>query len=160
MLRRPSLTPISGNKTPRKELDLLTKGKIAGEAELGVTCTQIGRNLNVPRITVQSFLGRLQTTPSGVNKPRSGRPPLTTPREARILLRQLRSEPKVTWRQVKRNTGINLDPRTLNVTLRAHGISHWLALKRPKLTSKIALLRLKWAIKHKDWTVDQWRKVI
>ncbi len=30
MLRRTPLTPISGNKAPRKELDLLTKGKIAG----------------------------------------------------------------------------------------------------------------------------------
>ncbi len=26
MFRRPSVTPISGNKTPRKELSLLTKG--------------------------------------------------------------------------------------------------------------------------------------
>ena len=101
MLRRPSLTPISGNKTVRKELDLLTKGKIAGEAELGVTCIQIDRNLNVSRTTVQSFLGKLQTTPSGVNKSRLGRPSLITPAEARLLLRQLRSEPKFTWRQLK-----------------------------------------------------------
>ena len=139
---------------------MLTKGEISGQAKLGLTSTQIARSLDVPQSTVRSVLERLQTTPSGVNKPRSGRPSLTTPREARILLRQLRSEPKVTWRQLKRNTGINLDPRTLNVILRAHGISHWLALKRPKLTPKIALLRLKWAIKHKDWTVDQWRKII
>ena len=160
MLRRAPLTTISGNKPPRKELDLLTKGKIAGEAELGATPTQISRNLNVPRTTINGVLGRLYTAPSGVNKPRSGRPISITPRAARILLRQLRSEPKTTWRKLKKNTGIDLDPRTLNATLRAHGISHWLALKRPKLTPRIALLRLKWAKIHKDWTVDQWGKVI
>jgi transposase len=160
MLRRAPLTPISGNKTVRKELDLLIKGKIAGQAELGATFTQISRNLNVPRTTVHEVLSRLQTTSFGVNKPRSGRPLSITPRAVRILLRQLRSEPKITWRQLKTNTGIDLDARTLNATLRAHGISHWLALKRPKLTSEAARLRLIWAKTHKDWTVNQWRKVI
>ncbi len=37
MLRRAPLTTISGNKSLRKELDLLTKGKIAEEAKLEVT---------------------------------------------------------------------------------------------------------------------------
>jgi hypothetical protein len=44
MLRRASLTTISGNKTLTKELDLLTKGKITGQAELGATPTQISRS--------------------------------------------------------------------------------------------------------------------
>ncbi len=160
MLRRAPLTSISGNKTPRKELSLLAKGEISGQAKLGLTPTQIARSLDVPPSTVRSVLGRLQTTPSGVNKSRSGRPLSITPRAARVLLRQLRSEPKITWRQLKTNIGIDLDARTLNATLRAHEISHWLALKRPKLTPEAALLRLKWAKNHKDWTVDQWRKVI
>ncbi len=160
MLRRAPLSTISGNKTPRKELDLLTKGKITGQAELGATPTQISRNLNVPRTTINGVLGRLCTAPSGVNKPRSGRPLSITPLAARILLRQLRSEPKITWRQLKTKTGIDLDARTLNATLRAHVISHWLALKRPKLTPEAARLRLKWAEKHKSWTVDQWGNVI
>jgi transposase len=160
MFRRPPLTSISGNKTPRKELSLLTKGEISGQAKLGLTPTQIARSLDVPPSTVRSVLGRLQTTPSGANKSRSGRPLSITPRAARILLRQLRSEPKITWRQLKTNTGIDLDARTLNATLRAHGISHWLALRRPKLTPEVALLRLKWAEKHVDWTVDQWGQVI
>ena len=160
MLRRASLTPISGNKTSRKELSLLTKGEISEQAKLGLKPTQIGRNLNVPRTIVQSVLGRLQTTSFGANEPRSGRPISITPRAARILLRQLRSEPKITWRQLKMNIGIDLNARTLNATLRAHGISHWLALRRPKLTPEVALLRLKWAKKHKDWIVNQWDNVI
>jgi len=53
-----------------------------------------------------------------------------------------------------------LNARTLNATLRAHEISHWLALKRSKLTSEAARLRLKWAKTHEDWIVNQWRKVI
>ncbi len=150
MLRRTSLTPISGNKTSRKELSLLIKGQISGQAQLGLKFTQIGRNLNVPRTIVQCVLRRLQTTFFEVNELRSGRPISITPRAVRILLRQLRSKPKIIWRQLKTNIGINLNARTLNATLRGHGISHWLALKRPKLTPEVARLRLKWAKTHED----------
>ncbi len=69
MLRRASLTTVSGNKTLRKELDLLTKGKITGQAELEATSTQISRNLNVPP-TINGVLGRLYTALVEVNKPR------------------------------------------------------------------------------------------
>ncbi len=160
MFRRPSLTSISGNKTSRKELSLLAKGEISGQAKLGLTPTQIARSLNVPPSTVRSVLKRLQTTSFEVNKSRSGRLLSIISRAARILLRQLRSKPKITWRQLKTNIGIDLNARTLNATLRAHGISHWLTLKRSKLTSEAALLRLKWAKNHKDWIMNQWRKFI
>ena len=124
MPERTPLGPINGNKTPRKELDLLTKGKIAGQAELGATPTQIGRILNVPKSTIQSVLERLQTTPSGVNKPRSGRPSIITPRATRALLRQVRLNPKVKWNELKTITGLQVDRSTLQRTLRAHGIFH------------------------------------
>ena len=158
--RRKALASISGNETHRKELDLLTKGKIAGQAELGATCSQIGRNLNVSRTTVQTVLQRLQTTPSGVNKPRSGMPSIITPRASRALLRHVRNNPKTTWKQLKRDTDLDVSRETLLRTLKAHGISHWLALRRPHLTPEITKIRLKWAREHEHWTLDQWRKVI
>lgn len=139
---------------------MLTKGRIAGQADLGATPTQIGRNLNVPRTTVESILKRLETTPTGFNKLRSGRPPIITPRATRSILRIVRSNPKIKWRELKLATGLQVDRTTLQCTLRTHGISHWLALKRPKLTPEIARIRLTWAEKHENWTVNQWRKVI
>ncbi len=96
MLRRTPLTSISDNKASRKELDLLTKEKIAGQSELEAGLTQIERNLNIPRITVQSVLRRLETTSSGVNKVRSGRPTVITSRGSRALLRYVRLNPKTT----------------------------------------------------------------
>lgn len=160
MLKRTSLAPISGNKTNRKKLDLLTKGKIAEQAQLEATLTQVSRSLSVPRSTIYSVLKKLQTTPFEVNKLRSGRPSVITPRAERKLLRQVRLKPKITWVHLKRNTRLHFDSRTLQRVLNAHGISHWLALERPKLTPEVAQLRLRWTLKHKDWTVNQWRKVI
>ncbi len=160
MLRRASLTTISGNKIFRKKLDLLTKERITRQAELEATLIQISRNLSVSCIIINEVLERLCTAFFEVNKLRSERSLSITSWAARILLRQLRSKSKIIWRQLKMNIEIDLNARTLNVTLRAHEISHWLALKRPKLTSEAARLRLKWAEKHKSWTVNQWDNVI
>ena len=155
MFKRSSLTSISDNKTSRKKLSLLVKDEISEQAKLDLTLTQIARSLNVLSSIVRSVLRRLQTTLFEVNKFRSERLLSITSRAARVLLRQLRSKSKIIWRQLKTNIGINLNARTLNATLRAHEISHWLALKRSKLTPEAALLRLKWAKNHKDWIVNQ-----
>ncbi len=160
MLRRASLTTISDNKISRKKLDLLTKEKIMRQAELEATLTQISCNLNVSRIIINEVLERLCTAFFEVNKLRSERSLSITSQAARILLRQLRSKSKIIWRQLKMNIEIDLNARTLNATLRAHEISHWLALRRSKLTSEVALLRLKWTKKHKNWIVNQWDNVI
>ncbi len=90
MLRRTPLTSISGNKASRKELDLLTKGKIADQSELEAELTQIERNLNISRIIVQSVLRRLETTFFEVNKIRSNRLTVITFRNSRALLRYVR----------------------------------------------------------------------
>ena len=65
MLKRKALALIFDNETHQKKLDLLTKDKIAGQAKLRATLTQIGRNLNVSQITVQSVLQRLKTISLG-----------------------------------------------------------------------------------------------
>ena len=67
MFIRAPLASISGNKTLRKELSLFDISQIAGLFRADLTLTQIHRNLNVPRIKIQSVLGRLRTEPSGIN---------------------------------------------------------------------------------------------
>ncbi len=145
MLRRASLTSISDNKTSRKKLSLLIKDSISDQTQLDLKLTQIEWNLNISRIIIQCILKRLQTTFFEVNELRSERLISIIFRAARILLCQLWSKFKIIWRQLKINIEIDLNVRTLNATLRAYKISHWLALKRSKLTSEAALLQLKWA---------------
>ena len=121
--------PLLGNKTPRQELDLLNKGKIVGQAELGATPTQISRNLSVPRSTIYRVLKQLHTPPSRANKPRSRRPSVLTPRDILLLVYHVRLEPKIKWAKLKSDTGLNFNSRTLERVLEANEISHWLPLK-------------------------------
>ncbi len=154
MLRRTSLTLISDNKTFRKKLSLLIKDQISGQTQLNLKLTQIEWNLNVSRIIIQCVLRKLQTTFFEVNELRSERLISITLHAVRILLRQLRLKSKIIWRQLKMNIEIDLNARTLNATLRAYEISHWLAFKRSKLTSEAARLQLKWAKTHEDWIMN------
>ena len=101
MLRRAPLASISSNKTPRKELSIFDKGQISGLFRASLTLTQIHRNLNISSSTIRSVLGRLDTQFTEVNKLRSERPHVITLRAARLLVRQMRLTPKVTWRKLK-----------------------------------------------------------
>ena len=154
MLRRASLTTISDNKTLRKKLNLLTKEKIIRQTELEVTLTQISWNLNVSCIIINEVLERLCIALFEVNKLRSEKSLSIISWAARILLHQSRLKSKIIWRQLKMNIEIDLNARTLNATLRAYEISHWLALKRLKLTSEAARLWLKWAKRHENWIMN------
>ena len=165
MPKRSPLTPISANKTPRRELSTFTKGQISGLARSGLARaglipTEIHHQLNVPRTTIQRFLQREQTVPSGENRSRCDRPPVVTPRAVRSVLRYVRINPKTSWNQVKTALGLKICRQTFNKVLKNNGIAHWIALRRPKLTPALANLRLNWARKHEDWTVEQWKTVI
>ena len=124
MLKRASLTPISDNRTPRKEHDLLTKGQILNQAKVGLTFSQISRNLKLPRISVRDILRRLNTDFTGINKSRSGRLSILSSRDNRALIRYVRHDPKVTWRQIKIDIGLNFDTGILRRTLKINEISH------------------------------------
>ena len=71
MLRRALLASIPDNKTPKKELSLFDPGRKADLSRANLTSTEIHRNLDVPRTTIQSILGRLHTDFSGFNERRT-----------------------------------------------------------------------------------------
>ena len=45
-------------------------------------------------------------------------------------------------------------------TLKEHGIINWIAKKRPLLTEEHAAKRLAFALKYRDWTYEEWSRVI
>ena len=61
----------------RKELSEWDKRRIEGRSEY-MTDMEIGRELNVPRQTISSFLTRLKSRHSLENLSRPGRPRITT----------------------------------------------------------------------------------
>ena len=51
-------------------------------------------------------------------------------------------------------------PFAPSIACRQHNIKKWLAKKRPKLKPEHAKARLQWALAHKDWTAEDFQRVI
>jgi transposase len=95
----------------------------------------------------------------------SGRPRETTPSDDRFLLIQCKKNRKRTAvdlnREIKNKDGTpKVSVWTTRRTLVEGGFPARKALKKPFLTKPQRKARLRWAKAHKDWTAEQWSKVL
>ena len=56
------------------------------------------------------------------------------------------------------NSEISVD--TLRYALKKRGYKRYVALRKPPLSAKNKEDRLRWAIEHLDWTINQWKLII
>jgi len=75
------------------------------------------------------------------------------------MLRAVRQEPMLTYAQLKAKLGFQVSRKTYYRILKRHGITNWLAKKRPLLEEDHAKARLTWAKGHKDWSFDEWKHI-
>ena len=98
-----------------------------------------------------SFVGR---------KPRAKRGHKTSIQEDRLLLRIAKQNLSVPLNDITNISELPISRSTL--TRRLEEVELYSRVKRhkPYISEKNMQLRLEWAILHKDWTPDQWNKVI
>ena len=126
-----------------------------------------------PDRTVQRFLKRKQADPKKMGTDRRannrGRPRKTTEREDRLIVRSVlgsffnRSK---SGEDIARDFNRNyreednyLSTSTIKRILNRAGYNGYVATKKPLLTEANKQKRLAWAEKHKNWTVEDWKKV-
>ena len=143
----------------RKQLTNVQKGGIIALSQ-HYKPARIGRELSIPRKTVDSFLNRFQQRSSVENLPRSGRPRKTSSTGDRWLKRTVLTETKLPLQELKSICNIPVSIRTIQRRLREDDIRKWKAVKRALLSEKHARDRLRWAREHQHWTVEEWAKVI
>ena len=154
---RKALAPISNNiRAPNSELSPYIRGKIIGLADAGISQYQIASRFDLSRATIQSTLRRDLSQQDGKSSKRSGRPSIVTPQTRRLILRNVRKDPKISKKELHSYIGTNLSMQTMHRILKTEGITKWRAKKRPILTEEHAAARLAWALEHKDWTRKEW----
>ena len=70
------------------------------------------------------------------------------------------TETRLPFKELKSIANIPISEQTIRRRFQEEGIRKWRGLKRPLLNSKHAKQRLQWAREHKDWTVEDWAKVV
>ncbi len=159
-VQRVPLAPIDSNRSLKKELSLWQRSEIQTYRHIGLTNEHIGRLTNCTPGTVATTLQLNTLRKNGETRPRSGRPPILTRGDKRLILRIIQRNPKLTYAALKIETGLTVSKSTLYRMFKDEGISNWLVKKRPLITPEVAVKRLQWAKKYRNWTWDEWRKII
>jgi transposase-like protein len=137
---------------------------VALHNEANVTVTQLARDFDVNRRTVQRLLQKHQATHSVDDLPRSGRPTVSTLRDDRALVRMSSANPQQVSRQLRQRWhhehGVQASVDTVKRRLRSVGLMGRIAVKKPLLTERHRIARLAWARERQHWTVEEWRNVV
>ncbi len=154
------LTPISGNSSCRKELTPYERGLIVGRSFRGASTAEIQKEFLVPESTIRSTISQAPLLNHSVSKPRSGRSKCCSLCEQWHIIHTAQVKPKIIYQELIKLTGVNCSKLTVYWILKKYELTNWLVKKRPLLQKKNAVKRLAWVKKRKDWTNDNWVKVI
>lgn len=133
---------------------------ILGRHRGGEKPKSISTDLQIPLQTVYSTIQRSTSRSHCESKPRAGRPKIINDTAKRAIIRHIKKNPFLSYEELINTLQLSISRRTLYTVLNESGYGKWKAQKRPKLTPEAAKCRYDWALKHKDWTYDQWSTVI
>jgi len=152
----------SSYNMPYKRLSQQDLFTISGMSKAGMNPTAIGRAMGFARTTVASALKRLEADPQSTPHPVRGRPRKWTLRDVRVLKRLVRQNRRTSWRQMAlfHARRIGLSARTLRRILAKFDYKKHLAVRKPALTAKHVRARLQFARAHRDWTPEDWARVV
>ena len=151
---------ISENVTHWKELSSYEREILIKQASQEVTPVSLTKITKVPQITIIFTLFQADIRLTGVSKPWSERLKLLSVRDCRHITRIARLTPEISYQEIQEKTELACSRKTVYRVLKDYGLTNWLAKKRPKLSPAVAGKRLEWALTHKDWTYEDWIKVI
>ena len=97
---------------------------------------EIGRELNIPRQTISSFVHRLDERQYSENLSHPGRPRKTSARADRHLIRSALSDTRQPLAELQSINNIEVSERTIHRRLHAAHIQKWRAVNRALLTKK------------------------
>ena len=142
-------------------LDPTTRNVGIGRFQAGQSQNDVARTLNVNLSTISRLWNRLQQTGSSNDRPRSGRPCITTPGKDRyIWVFHLRNRTVFASTTAVGIPGLRwISSQTVRNRLRQHGIRP----RRPYFGAVFTPLhrreRVRWCNRLRGWTFRNWRRI-
>ena len=115
-------------------------------------------------VTILNLKKKYEESGEVKDKKRSGRPRKLNERDERNIVRCLMTNECSNAVQLKKslqvNDGIDVSSDTVRRVLRRNGLMARIKRKKPLLSKKHRKKRLEFAKRYKDWTVNDWNKVV
>ena len=139
-------------------------GKILGLAKALMPQRKIATLMKCTRKTVQHVLATfLFETFQGRNS-QPERPRKTTEREDRYILRIIKQNDSAPLRDITNIINNKIDVPISEHTVRRRrseaGLGRYIAATKPGLRLENVTKRLEWALRYKDWTIEDWKRII
>ncbi|GFY14331.1 transposable element Tcb1 transposase [Trichonephila clavipes] len=148
----------------KNHLDDFTRGRMIEKLEEGRTVTSVAAEFEINKSDISRAWKSFQTTGTSVRKVDGGRPRTTTAGDDRYITLQAkrgqRQSASVIAQQLSTATGRQVSRFTVARRLHKGG----LFAPRPERCLPLKVddrrHRLQWCIEHKNWTTDQWSRVL
>ena len=124
------------------------------------TISTVSLLVGCPWSTVKSFLQQYYKRSTTDNLSRSSRPEVFSKGYKQTILCAVWKHRQYTREQIHRIYALHISLPTFDRLLQQHNIKKWLAKKRPRLKVEHTKARLQWAIASKDWTAEDFQRVI
>lgn len=125
---------------------------------------QIAQLIGVSEKCVRTTLTNFHKNGTVKEKPRPGRPLITTERDRSFISRTFKSNKSLALRkgaaQFTKTTGKRISYGTIRNILKDQELCSSLAVRKPSLTYLDRKARLKWCKERADWSVERWKLVI
>ena len=135
-----------------------------GMIQAGVTHRRVAVALNRDHRIIDRLWDRYIQTGSTMDRPRSGRPRVTSARDDQYIvncaLRQRSLNSRRLREQFRAGTNINVSDQTIRNRLHARNLRARRHVVRQPLTRRHRIARRQWALVHRRWTRAQWRRVM
>jgi len=147
-------------KTKVKHLTDVDIGKILGLAKGNISQRKIASFMKCSQKTIQHTLATyLFETFQGITSRREYKRK-TTEKEDEDIIRVLKENYDVPLCDITNIIGLPISERTIRRRRSEAGLGSYIAAKKPGLRPENVKERLDWALRYKDWTVEDWKKVI
>ena len=154
------MTDTSDFRPSGKHLTDIEIAKILGCNKGGATQREIAGYIRCSQKAVQHTLATyLFETFQGRNARRDYKRK-TTQREDRYIERALKQNDSVPLRDITNIVGLPISERTVRRRRSEAGLGSYIAAEKPGLRHENVVKRLEWAMRYKDWTVEDWKRVI
>ncbi|GFU54767.1 transposable element Tc1 transposase [Trichonephila clavipes] len=148
----------------RSDLDDFTRGRMIGKLEEERTVASVAAEFGINKSVVSHAWKEFQTTGTAVRRIGGGHPRMTTAGDDRHIILQVKRGPRQSANVIAQQLSTATGRQVLRITVARSLHKGGLFTRRPERCLPLKVdhrrHRLQWCREHKNWTTDQWSRVL
>jgi len=152
----PILRSHAKKPIPSKHLSEFTRGRIFGLHKPQMGSEQISHYLNIPPTTVRNTIAKGYQ--EGKENEDRGRHPKTTKLQDEAIVEEAVKNRHTTYFEIGKKVAPNVSIKTVKRRIAQKHLKKWVSQERVHLDEDLAKERLEWALAHRHWTREMWRR--